>query len=244
MPDSSPIETAFAPFAPFAVDDDVFARAYEALGPRQRARLKACIAVLYETFGEPLLDERRERHFRQGFSLVDDDGGPCSGVIFVCDGAYPSPERFLAALMPAVMAGTAPRVLFRRGAGQEAVEEAGLIAPLLLTALELAGVEDAWLLDDAAILDLFRRTVPDSGTRLVLLAEKPFGDALALAALHSGALCRGLFGCSSGSCCGRTPGGSPAGPADGVPSDILFWPHLEPGWFRLRSRRASTSNRK
>lgn len=253
MPESVPILT---PFADYMVGDEAFAEAYEALGAVRRAGLKRCIAVLYESFGETPVRETVRRAFRQGFILEDDDAGPAPYVIIVCDAFYPCAEGLLAALMPALAAGARPHLLFR--------DSKGGVAHPLLTALELAGVEEAWLLDDARIQDFFRAATgpatetasagacaaanmppgmldgaPDrtprlhagAEARLALLGEEAFGEGLILEAHRRGALCRSLFGLPPEARRAREAAATPA-----AHGPVLFWPHLEPGWFRLRTR--------
>lgn len=211
-------------FASALIDDEAFAEAYETVGARRRARLKGCIAVLYESLGETPACERREQVFRQGFVLVDEDAGPSACVTVVCDDSYPWAEGLLAALMPALVAGARPDVLFRR--------RHGAVSPFLLTALELAGVEEARLLPDADILDFFRRSASGDG-RLVLIGEDFFGGELVLEAHRRGLLCRSLVGLPSGS-----PDAA-MGDGSGANSSVFFWPHLAPSWFRQRSRTAN-----
>lgn len=240
MPDSVSTVT---PFAACAVGDEAFAEAYEALGAARRARLKRCIAVLYESFGEWPMHQTSRRVFRQGFVLEDEDAGPSPAVVIVCDATYPFAGGLLAALMPALAAGARPFVLFR--------DTGGGIARPLLAALELAGVEDAWLLDEARLADFFRAvTEPgasrgdcaDGPARLVLLGGTLFGDELVLEAHRRGVPCRSLFGLPGGA--GKASAGfdAPGGldVLDGADASgaVLFWPHLEPGWFRQCSRRA------
>lgn len=229
MPDSSSKEDRFSGHA---ITDADFATAYESLGAAKRAGLKRCIAVLYESLGEAPMFERRERRFRHGFTVFDEDIGPASFVLLVCDDSYSSAGRLLAALVPALLAGSLPVVIFRNKSGQ--------VNPALLTALELAGIEDALLLDEAGIFDFFcAKCQGDPAGRLILIGESPFGEALILEAHRAGVLCRSLFSppvVASVDTVGAT------GATD--PDLLFFWPQLEPGWFRVQNRLAANSNSK
>jgi hypothetical protein len=116
------------------VDDALFAAAYGESSDGERALMKTCIARLYDWYG-PRKDTACEvaRRWRGGFASVG-RSGPVDCALILFDGAFVSPARLLAALVPAIACGV-PDVLAVR------VDGRGGWARPLLTAMELAGQE-------------------------------------------------------------------------------------------------------
>lgn len=178
------------------VDDDFFAAAYESLGGDGRAGLKLCIARLHRIFGEAARAESLTRHFEEGFCLRQDSRA-ADWALVACRSDCPSPAALLAVVMPALLAGLRHlRVCFcPQEAGQDsdaAGQRTGRLtgtgtlaaAAPLLTALELAGVEEACLATTAELAaELERAAVRPRGGRIVCLGEAATFAPLALAAL-------------------------------------------------------------
>ena len=244
-----------------AVDDARMGEAYESLDAQSRSALKACIARLHRIWGESPDLSRSLSCPRQGFCLEREDR-PAEAAVIACAADYRHPAAFLAAIMPAVLAGVRELlpafVLPAASAGRESLPAAPLLA-----ALELAGVERAVILDEEAALSLVRELRPER-SRLLLLGEKPFGERLILHAHNAGLACRSFFQAPLywserlnraeplASAAEKTPGGPKGGPcASGEASDypvrldadhenLWIWPDLEPNWFRLQRVRLFT----
>jgi hypothetical protein len=250
-----PIVDAEAWFDAHALDDRCMGNAYESIGGRKRASLKLCIARLHEIYGESPLEERRARFFRQEFRLEEEET-PVEYALIVCEAAYPFASAFLAAIMPAVLAGVRrvlPCFVFssREATGREPA------APLLAS-LELAGVERAFAAageDLPPVLRSLDNTVGQG--RLLLIGSPPCGEQLVLLAHRFG-----LAGVSlphppqAGSLSpesaadGRGYGGAVSSTGTGASQPALFldeghksvwiWPDLPPSWFRQRKLRLSS----
>lgn len=143
------------PWADRLVADDRRARAYEAAPAPWRARLKKLIAQLDVWFGR---ERAPWRESRRGYALGLDSRAlerPADMVVATFTAAQPSPARLLAALWPALSAGTPEALAVCLG------EEADFPDAALL-ALELAGVELALAAPPARwpalLADLGRRT--------------------------------------------------------------------------------------
>ena len=246
-----------------ALADDCMGAAYETLSGGERAVLKKCIARQHVVWGEQPGRERRSRTFRQGFG-VEEDEGPASYVLLVCQASFASPAAFLAALMPALLAGASSVFpCFVPGPEEDAEPDAPPPAPLL-GALELAGVERAFTATEAEVLILAEslRALSARG-RIVLLGSPAFGESLALHAHRTGVLCRSLtqtpFYYSGRLCSVREQvfareadepreEGEAMEPCpdddndlflhlDASHEDVWFWPKLGPDWFRTRRMR-------
>lgn len=162
------------------VADGVFAKAYDAVTPAERAVIKTGIARMAAFFG-PV--EGVETHsvttLREGFCLhADSRRAPWAVVMW--DGAYAGAMRVLAALVPAMLAGVTDILACRVGGG-------GAFPQPLLAAMELAGQElvaDCSPEDAAEIAALCGAA--DTGGRLVLLGRNAAFDRIAAAALERG----------------------------------------------------------
>ena len=130
----------------FRPDDNLYADAYEGTPAELRALLKTAIAFAFHRWkqdgGEYVLENRSTR---EGF-IRTEHVRPAAWVMAVTAEGFASPARFLAALVPAVIAGT----------GRIAVVSPTPFAPAVSTALELAGLEDSFVLDEDRLADLYR----------------------------------------------------------------------------------------
>ena len=138
----------------FRPDDSLYADAYEGTPAELRALLKTAIAFAFHRWkddgGESIV---QRRSLREGFARTE-RAAPASWVLAVTAEGFASPARFLAALVPAVIAGT----------GRIAVISPVPFAPAVSAALELAGLEDSFVLDDERLSDLYedlRAASPD-----------------------------------------------------------------------------------
>lgn len=247
----------------YAVNDASMADAYEALGAESRSVLKKCIARLHRIWGESPERAVSLRCPSRGFCLECEDL-PADAAVIVCEADYRHPVAFLAALMPAVLSGARlvlPFFLSPGGSAPSALSGTGAppAAPLL-AALELAGVEHVYLVNEGAALD-FVLGLPSDASRLVLVGEKPFGQSLVLHAHNTGLPCRSFVQppryynerlgrmvelsfamADAGSRRVDEPG--VAGSLYGAPvcldadhENVWIWPDLGPEWFRLRRMR-------
>lgn len=258
-----------------ALDDAAMGRAYESLDAQSRAVLKTCIARLHRIWGESADRDLSLHCPRQGFCLEREDR-PAETAVIVCTAGYRHPTAFLAALMPAVLAGVRAVLPFfvplpdadqpsgaarLSGRGPETgLPRGGPVLPAapLLAALELAGVEKAYPLDEEAVLAFVREIRPESG-RLLLLGERPFARDLILYAHSAGLACRSFFrparywsdrlgrAATLGFTAGQVPPAFGEKPSecgeerpepdvrlDAAHEDLWIWPDLDPGWFRVR----------
>lgn len=244
-----------------AVDDARMGEAYESLDAQSRSALKTCIARLHRVWGESPDLFRTLSCPRQGFCLEREDR-PAEAAVIACAADYRHPAAFLAAIMPAVLAGVRALLpVFVLPAALDGREP--LPAGPLLAALELAGVERAVILDEEAALSLARELRPER-SRLLLLGEKPFGERLILYAHSAGLACRSFFQApwywserlnraepllsivenASG---GQKGDFSVSGDAADYPvrldadhENLWLWPDLELNWFRLQRARLFT----
>ena len=245
-----------------AVDDARMGEAYESLNAQCRSGLKTCIARLHRIWGESPELSRSLFCPRQGFCLEREER-PAEAAVIVCAADYRHPAAFLAAIMPAVLAGVQALlpafILPVAFAGRRSLPAAPLLA-----ALELAGVERAVILDEETALALVRELRPER-SRLLLLGEAPFGEGLMLHAHNAGLACRSFFRTpcywnerlnrgeplsstaedlsggqkASLSASGDEAADYPVG-LDADHESLWIWPDLEPNWFRLQRARLFT----
>lgn len=118
----------------FAVDDVLFADAYQASADGERALMKTCIARLHDWYG-PRKDTAGQvgTSWRGGFDSLR-RFEPVDFALVLFDEALVSPARLLAALTPAAACGVG-QILAVRVGGK------GAWARSLLTGMELAGQE-------------------------------------------------------------------------------------------------------
>ncbi|MBR3880776.1 MAG: hypothetical protein IKJ34_04190 [Mailhella sp.] len=121
--------------------DDLYADAYEGSPAELRALLKTAIAFAFHRWpgmeGEQL---REYRSSRSGFRHVE-KCEPAAWALVVLGSGFASPARLLAALVPAIIAGVGRIVI---------VSEAPF-AQAICTAMELAGLEESFVLDSEQI---------------------------------------------------------------------------------------------
>ena len=120
----------------FRAGDDVFAGAWEEVGAQDRALLKTAIAFQFHLWG--MLDDREARERiapREGFRTIV-RSMPAPWVLAVHAPGSASPARLLAALVPAVLAGTRPAVVCLSDPPAS-----------IAAALELAGADDLFVMD-------------------------------------------------------------------------------------------------
>jgi len=211
-----------------ALADSVMAGAYEALRGEEWAVLKKCIARQHVVWGEYATRESRTRSFRQGFGLVEDDA-PAAYALLVCEASHPFPAAFIAALMPALLAGVSAVLPCFIPAEDKEPDRQGISASLL-GALELAGVERAFAAPEAEVRVLAELLRADGGSgRMVLLGGQGFAESLVLPAHRAGVVCRALRLEDDGDAVGLR--------RDAAHEDVWFWPELGPNWFRTRRMR-------
>ena len=126
-------------------DDALYADAYEGTPAELRALLKTAIAFSFHRW--PLFDD--EQHSarsssRSGFRHSE-YSNPAGWVIASLGPGFASPARLLAALIPAVLA----------EAGRILVISEAPFSPAVCTALELAGLEDSFLLQGEQMPGLY-----------------------------------------------------------------------------------------
>ena len=159
-------------FEALRIGDDTFAAAYEAVSATDRGRLKGLIAALYAV-------SPPRRSLRTTRCLAHDSGvcfretlEPRSTAVVLLDRGFVSSAKLLAALLPAMTAGVGRVVVLR--------VDRGPFPESLLTALELAGVEDVYAASPSQAGDLLAECVvraPDS----LVLCFGPQATALAQA---------------------------------------------------------------
>ncbi len=126
-------------------DDGLYADAYEGTPAELRALLKTAIAFAFHRW--PRMDgERSEERLctRAGFRHAE-RSRPADWVLAVLGAGFSSPARLLAALIPAVIA----------GAGRIVIVSEAPFSSAVCTALELAGLEDSFLVDAEALPGLY-----------------------------------------------------------------------------------------
>ena len=141
------------------LDDALAAAAYEATPAHLRAAVKTGLALAHMHFGESTTSQRNEvRNAHLGFwrrSIAH----PAPWAVVAFTPAYAAAARLAAACMPALLGGV-PLL--------GAVCVGGTPSSNALVTLELAGVEDIFVMDSAGLCTLLEETQPGPG-RLVLL---------------------------------------------------------------------------
>ena len=161
-------------------DDALYADAYEGTPAELRALLKTAIAFAFHRW--PLADDEQHtsrRSTRSGFAHSE-SSSPAGWAIASLGPGFASPARLLAALVPAILAGV----------GRILVVSEAPFSPAVCAALELAGLEDSFLLDGNQMPGLYEdmRTLCPEGRVLAFPdAEGNFTPAQR-ELLHSAAL--------------------------------------------------------
>ncbi len=123
---------------PYAIDDDTRAMAYEHASPQQRQMLKTAIAY-HALQGEgPSTSSCVLEYKAKGF-WQRTHCAPAPTLFILCGEEYVSPARLVAAVMPALLAGVGQCIFVHVSGGKS-------LAPALLVALELLGLEEAYAL--------------------------------------------------------------------------------------------------
>ncbi len=150
----------------YLVSDQVLSYSYDFVGDVNRSWIKKFIAYLFSYYGH---DSRTEcvhkARERAGF-VHERVSSPVPGVAVLADSHFKNWNRLLASVIPAAAAGTADILVFL-------IKNHEQPCPEILAALELAGVENIFLIDqqeirsvagvlsnarDAAIIDLCSRS--------------------------------------------------------------------------------------
>jgi len=126
-------------------DDGLYADAYEGTPAELRALLKTAIAFSFHRWTS-MDGEKSVMHScaRSGF-CHSESSRPADWVLAVLGSGFASPARLLSSLLPAVIAGTG-RILI--------VSEAPF-APAICTALELAGLEESFVMEGDCLPGLY-----------------------------------------------------------------------------------------
>ncbi len=120
----------------FHVGDDVFAKAWEDISPHDRSLLKTAIAFQFHLWNTRDYCETREKHSRREGFATKLHSMPAPWVVIILAPGFSSPARLLAALVPAMLAGTSPIII-----------TLSTLPSAVCVSLELAGVEDVFLMD-------------------------------------------------------------------------------------------------
>lgn len=218
----SPMSELPAWLESFRPDDVLYADAYENTPPHLRALLKTAIAFAFHRWegndGE-LTTERRSR--RAGFSRAE-RSRPADWVLAHVGADFASPARFLAALLPAVLAGVHRIVVISPAP----------FAPAVATALELSGLEDSFVLNDAQTADVYedlRAASPDGRVILFPAASGASSagekDLMHRAAADGTPLYRDRFAPALLSLYGEKDDDAPTQPSGGEMAERLLWLH-------------------
>ena len=166
--------------AEYLVSDSELERAYKSTVSGLRALCKHTLAVQHAFFGEaPDWEERNLLRTAHGFRVrVCDRPADWTLVFFAAE--YASAPRLLAALMPALLA-RVPLVL--------CVCTPGPARPELLCALELAGQEQIYVLDESQSLALVSSLTAQPGQGRLVLLHRGTLSALRAAAYETGVPC-------------------------------------------------------
>ena len=161
-------------------DDALYADAYEGTPAELRALLKTALAFAFHRW--PLADD--EKHVsltsaRAGFRHSE-SSSPAAWAIASLGPGFASPARLLAALAPAILAGV----------GRILIVSESPFSPAVCTALELAGLEDSFLLDKEQMPGFYedlRALCPDGRVLAFPSADGTFTEAQQ-ELMHSAAL--------------------------------------------------------
>jgi len=156
----------FAPFADCLVSEEAFDWAFSRLGATERAWIKKNIAQLHTLyFDQAGGSSCWERSWSQGF-YSRQEKTPCraSAVCFPAD--FHSPARMVAAVLPPLASGAKRFCAVRVGTGDPSWD------PILLGALELAGVEEVYDMDPERYRQWLEMAGGDPSVRLELLEDE------------------------------------------------------------------------
>lgn len=215
------------------IADEHMAAAYENTEGHARAALKQTIAVQHCLWGEPPFFEERMRAFAS--FAVQEQQSPAPYALIVADADNAKPTAFLGAILPAVLAGV-ERIL-ACFTGESALPQAGLLA-----ALELAGVDKAFMLTEGALRTLVDDMSANLGQgRLACLGLDELAEDLAALAIKKEIPFMHLPG--NATCLPQEAAFSRgADEAADAPllvlgpeyENVWVWPQLGPHWFCTR----------
>ena len=172
----------------YRIDESLFAKAYAELGAEKRAVLKKNIALLYSFWGQSNEERTLVRHMTEGYTVT------CTAVsapytLVVCEANYQHPACFLAAVLPALLAGAG--LVIPCFVGNEIVAEPN---PALLVASELAGLEDSiFVSHEHDVLPVLKSLRSLGQGRLLVLGTKPLASEPLLFALENNLPCRAML---------------------------------------------------
>lgn len=140
-------------------DDALYADAYEGTPAELRALLKTAIAFAFHRWPSADGETRIARASGRSGFRHEEVARPVDWALAVLGPGFASPARLLAALIPAVIA----------GAGRILVVSEAPFSAAVCTALELAGLEDSFLLDGEQMPGLYEdlRALSPEGRVLV-----------------------------------------------------------------------------
>ncbi len=130
----------------FLVSEEIMARAYSLSTADERAWMKKQIAHLCAEFAPKELHIREESRRSNGFHSSFKRSGPLEFTGLILNRALPAWNKILALLVPAVMHKTSRIGVFIQDTDPEDIPRE------LLTALELAGIEDIYCLKNNDLL--------------------------------------------------------------------------------------------
>ncbi len=141
------------------ISDACLAEGYEQTGPVLRGHLKKNIAVHHEMLEQRLPPEFKRTEISYGATLCARTASPAPWCLIVHDAAYPAAPRALAAAIPAQLAGVP---LIWSIALREKNKPFAVPPAPLLAAWELAGIENAAVLESDAFLARWREFMASS----------------------------------------------------------------------------------
>ncbi len=148
----------------FLVSEQELARSYELVNELKRSWMKKHIAYLFSFYGHDYMIERvRSATQRAGFTH-EMISAPVSRAAVFFYGHSKAWNRLLAAVIPAAAAGVDEIYVFLTGGIEQ-------YCPEVLTALELAGIENTFLIDQAQAGSVFRTICSEPGTALMNLCS-------------------------------------------------------------------------
>ena len=141
----------------FALDDQILAQSYEQLGDVKRSWLKKLIAHLYNYYGREDCQEKIvSMTYAQGLKSYA-RVSPWNLLVCVIGRGYRAANKVIAAIMPAIMAGTKEIVVVLEDWGAQDLPDQVLVG------LELMGVENILLMDKDDITGFVRETGSNQG---------------------------------------------------------------------------------
>jgi hypothetical protein len=196
---------------PHLLGEESLARAWEASTDLERAWAKSLLAALFEEHPPGPVTEERRSWWRLGPEYSRTCSQPRAVVVYT-DERFDSPARLLATVMPALAAAPGRVFLVRNGPWP----------PSMLTALELAGVEQICAIDATKITGFMEAMAAEDDVYLASLGPAP-ADSPLVPVWTSGS---------------AKPGIGVFDPGDEVDIHALAWAHpdIEPDFHRGKWR--------